>query len=69
MEVLEGLALITAETYKAAVKFGGQTSVLPEEASVFNLLTWLKSHVEKVPSVGGVWIFLLLLAPLTLAKC
>jgi hypothetical protein len=53
--VLEGLALITAEAYKAAVeKFGGQTSNLPEEASVFNLLTWLKSHVEKVPSfVGG----------------
>jgi hypothetical protein len=54
-KVLEGLALITAETYKAAVeKFGGQTSALPEEASAFNLLTWLKSHVEKVPSfVGG----------------
>jgi hypothetical protein len=56
MEALEGLALITAETYKAAVeKFGGQTSALPEEASTFNLLTWLKSHVEKMPSfVGGV---------------
>jgi hypothetical protein len=55
MEALEGLALITAETYKAAVeKFGGQTSALPEEASAFNLLTWLKSHVKKVPSfVGG----------------
>jgi hypothetical protein len=35
-------------------KFGGQTSALPEEASAFNLLTWLKFHVEKVPSfVGG----------------
>jgi Zn-dependent M32 family carboxypeptidase len=52
MEALEGLALITAETYKAAVeKFGGQTSALLEEASAFNLLTWLKSHVEKVPNV------------------
>jgi hypothetical protein len=56
MEALEGLALITAETYKAAVeKFGGQISALPEEASAFNLLTWLKSHMEKVPSfMGGV---------------
>jgi hypothetical protein len=36
-------------------KFGGQTSALLEEASAFNLLTWLKSHVKKVPSfVGGV---------------
>jgi cell division septum initiation protein DivIVA len=59
MEALEGLALITAETYKAAVeKFGGQTSVLPEEASSFNLLTWLKSHIEKVPFfVGGAMDF------------
>jgi hypothetical protein len=55
MEALEVLALIIAETYKAVVeKFGGQTSALPKEASAFNLLTWLKSHVEKVPSfVGG----------------
>jgi hypothetical protein len=55
MDALEGLALITTKTYKAAVeKFGGQTSALPEEASAFNLLTWLKYHVEKVPSyVGG----------------
>jgi hypothetical protein len=58
LEALEGLALITAKTYKAAVKFGSQTSTLPEEASVFNLLTWLKSHMEKVPSfVGGVMDF------------
>jgi hypothetical protein len=54
MEALEGLALITTKTYKAAVeKFGGQTSALPEEASTFNLLTWLKSHVEKLPSFVG----------------
>jgi hypothetical protein len=55
MEALEGLALITAEKYKAAVeKFGGQTFALPEEAIAFNLMTWLKSHVEKVPNfVGG----------------
>jgi hypothetical protein len=59
MEALEGLALITAKTYKAAVeKFGGQTSTLLEEASMFNLLTWLKSHMEKVPSfVGGAMDF------------
>jgi hypothetical protein len=56
MKAQEGLALITAETYKVALeKFGGQTSTLPEEASAFNLLTRLKSHMEKVPSfVGGV---------------
>jgi DNA repair exonuclease SbcCD ATPase subunit len=54
MEALEGLALVMAETYKAAVeKFGGNTSVLPEETSAYNVLAWLKSHVEKVPSVVG----------------
>jgi hypothetical protein len=32
MKALEGLALITAETYKAVVeKFGGQTLILLEE--------------------------------------
>jgi hypothetical protein len=34
MEALEGLALIIAETYKAVVKFGGQTSALPEEVEI-----------------------------------
>jgi hypothetical protein len=69
MEVLEGLALITAETYKVAVeKFGGQTSVLPEEASAFNLLTWLKSHVEKVPSMGGVVDFAALVSTTNFGK-
>jgi hypothetical protein len=55
LESLEGLALLTAEGYKAAVEgFGGSTSALPEEASAFNLLTWLRVHVEKIPSfVGG----------------
>jgi hypothetical protein len=34
-------------------KFGGNTSALPEETSAYNLLSWLKSHVEKVPFVVG----------------
>jgi hypothetical protein len=47
---LEGLTLLTAESYKVDVeKFGGSTSDLPEERSAFNLLSWLKAHVEKIP--------------------
>lgn len=43
MEALEGVALMTAETYKAVVeKYGGSTSALPSEATAFNLLSWLK---------------------------
>jgi hypothetical protein len=39
MEVLEGLTLVTAETYKATVeKFGGNTSTLLEETSAYNVL-------------------------------
>jgi chromosome segregation ATPase len=70
MEALEGLSLITTETYKAAVeKFGGQTSALLEEASAFNLLKWLKSHVEKVPSfVGGVVDFVALASATNFGK-
>jgi hypothetical protein len=70
MEELEGLALINAETYKAAVeKFGGQTSALLEEASAFNFLTWLKSHVEKVPSfVGGAVDFAALASAMNFGK-
>jgi hypothetical protein len=35
-------------------EFGDSTSALSEEPSAFNLLSWLKAHVEKLPSfVGG----------------
>lgn len=46
--------MLTAETYKAAIeKYGGATSDLPTEATTFNLLSWLKTHVEKFASVMG----------------
>jgi prefoldin subunit 5 len=39
MEVLDGLSLVTAETYKAVVeKFDRNTSALPEETSAYNVL-------------------------------
>jgi hypothetical protein len=54
MEALEGIALVTAKTYKVAVeKYGGTTSTLPSEATPFNLLSWLKTHVEKFSSIMG----------------
>jgi hypothetical protein len=67
MVALEGLALVMAQTYKAVVeKFGGNTSDLPEETSTYNVLAWLKSHVEKVPSVVGGVVDLVALASATL---
>jgi hypothetical protein len=67
MEALEGIALVTAETYKAAVdKFGRNTSALLEETSAYNLLSWLKSHVEKVPFVMGGTVDFAALASTTL---
>jgi hypothetical protein len=35
-------------------QFGGSTSDMPEEPITFNLLSWLKAHVKKLPAfVGG----------------
>lgn len=50
LEAAKDLALATAKAYAAALEqFGGSTSGMPEEPSAFKLLTWLKSHVEKLP--------------------
>jgi hypothetical protein len=67
---LEGLALLTTEGYKAAIEgFGGSTSALPDEASAFNLLTWLRAHVEKIPSfMGGAIDFASLASATNFAK-
>lgn len=69
-EALEGLALVTAQSYKVAVeKFGGSTSALSKEASTFNLLSWLKAHVEKISSfVGGAVDFVALASATNFAK-
>jgi hypothetical protein len=55
LKATEELALATAQAYLAVLwEFGGSTSALPEEPSAFNLLSWLKAHVEKLSSfVGG----------------
>jgi hypothetical protein len=70
LESLEGLVLLTTEINKASVeKFGGSTSDLPEERSAFNLLSWLKAHVEKIPSfVRGAVDFAALASATNFAK-
>jgi hypothetical protein len=67
---LEGLTLLTAESYKAGVeKFGGSTSDLPKERSAFKLLSWLKAHLEKIPSfVRGAIDFAALASATNFAK-
>jgi hypothetical protein len=55
LKAAEELALATARAYSAILgEFGDNTYALSEEPSAFNLLSWLKAHVEKLPSfVGG----------------
>jgi hypothetical protein len=44
----KGLALATVKMYMAMLgQFSGSTSGMPEEPTAFNLLSWLKTHVEK----------------------
>lgn len=38
---------------EALVQFGGLTSNLPEGGLAFDQLSWLKAHVQKLPSFVG----------------
>jgi hypothetical protein len=51
LEATKGLGLATVKMYVAALgQFGGSTSDMPKEPTTFNLLSWLKAHVEKLPT-------------------
>jgi hypothetical protein len=51
LEAAKGLALATMKMYVVMLEqFGGSISDMPEEPTAFNLLSWLKAHVEKLPA-------------------
>jgi hypothetical protein len=51
LEATKGLGLATTKMYVAALgQFGGSMSDMPKEPTAFNLLSWLKAHVEKLPA-------------------
>jgi hypothetical protein len=51
LEATKGQGLATAKMYVAALgQFGGSMSDMPKELTAFNLLSWLKAHVEKLPA-------------------
>jgi hypothetical protein len=54
LEAAKGLGSATTKMYVAVLgQFGGSTSNMPEEPTAFNLLSWLKAHVEKLPALIG----------------
>lgn len=71
LEAVEALGLVTARMYADALgQFGGTTSDLPEGPTAFNLLSWLKAHVQKLPSfVGGAVDYGALAGPPTMRRC
>jgi hypothetical protein len=55
LEAAKGLALAMVKMYMAVLgQFGGNISNMLEEATAFNLLSWPKAHVEKLPLLSEV---------------
>jgi hypothetical protein len=51
LEVAKELGQTVVDMYIAALwPFGSSTSNLPEEPTAFSLFTWLKAHLEKLPT-------------------
>ena len=56
LEDTKAVGLAATELYVGALEqFGGSTSSLPSEPSVFNIFFWMKANFLKLPDfVGGV---------------
>lgn len=70
LEDAKGIGLAVAKMYADTLeKFGGSTSLLPEEPLAFNLFSWMKAHFEKLPAfVGGAVDFGALASATSFAK-
>ena len=52
LDSVKGVLAATVGHYRAIVaEFGGETSSPPEEDSVYNLASWLKRHLAKLPDL------------------